>query len=44
MLAAGAPPAYLALGLLAGLLVIWRHRTNLQRLLAGTEPRVGGKT
>jgi glycerol-3-phosphate acyltransferase PlsY len=23
------------------LLVIWKHRTNLQRLLAGTEPRVG---
>ena len=44
MLAAGAPPAYLALGLLAGLLVIWRHRTNLQRLLSGTEPRVGSKT
>ena len=44
MLAAGAPPAYLALGLLAGLLVIWRHRSNLQRLLAGTEPRVGDKS
>lgn len=44
MLAAGAPAAYLALGLLAGLLVIWRHRSNLQRLLAGTEPRIGGKT
>jgi glycerol-3-phosphate acyltransferase PlsY len=44
MLAAGAPPAYLALGLLAGLLVIWRHRTNLQRLLAGTEPRIGSKS
>jgi glycerol-3-phosphate acyltransferase PlsY len=23
------------------LLVVWRHRTNLQRLLAGTEPRLG---
>jgi len=23
------------------LLVIWKHRANLQRLLAGTEPRVG---
>jgi glycerol-3-phosphate acyltransferase PlsY len=44
MLAAGAPAAYLALGLLAGLLVIWRHRSNLQRLLAGTEPRIGSKT
>jgi len=44
MLAASAPPAYLALGLLAGLLVIWRHRSNLERLLAGTEPRVGDKS
>ena len=26
-----------------GLLVFWKHRTNLERLLAGTEPRVGGK-
>jgi len=26
------------------LLVIWRHRSNLQRLLAGTEPRVGDKS
>jgi acyl phosphate:glycerol-3-phosphate acyltransferase len=26
-----------------GLLVFWKHRANLERLLAGTEPRVGGK-
>lgn len=25
-----------------GLLVFWKHRVNLERLLAGTEPRVGG--
>jgi glycerol-3-phosphate acyltransferase PlsY len=25
-----------------GLLVIWKHRANLERLLAGTEPRIGG--
>jgi glycerol-3-phosphate acyltransferase PlsY len=25
-----------------GLLVIWKHRANLERLLAGNEPRVGG--
>lgn len=25
-----------------GLLVFWKHRTNLERLMAGTEPRVGG--
>ena len=24
------------------LLVIWKHRANIQRLFAGTEPRVGG--
>lgn len=24
-----------------GLLVCWKHRTNLERLMAGTEPRVG---
>ena len=37
----GLRPAYLALALLTMLLVIWRHRSNLQRLLAGTEPRLG---
>ncbi len=26
-----------------GLLVVWKHRANLERLLAGTEPRVGAK-
>ena len=25
-----------------GLLIFWKHRANLERLLAGTEPRVGG--
>jgi glycerol-3-phosphate acyltransferase PlsY len=37
----GFRPAYLALALLTTLLVLWRHRSNLQRLLAGTEPRLG---
>jgi len=37
----GLRPAYLALALLTTVLVIWRHRSNLQRLLAGTEPRLG---
>ena len=31
--------ALLFLGL--GLLVVWKHRDNLERLLSGTEPRVG---
>jgi glycerol-3-phosphate acyltransferase PlsY len=34
---------YLALALLTSTLVIWRHRSNLARLLAGTEPRLGQK-
>jgi glycerol-3-phosphate acyltransferase PlsY len=35
------PLAYILLGLIGGLYVIVRHRTNIQRLLAGTEPRLG---
>lgn len=31
---------YFGLALLAGVLAIWRHRTNIQRLLAGTESRI----
>ena len=34
---------YLVLALLTSSLVIWRHRSNLQRLLAGTEPKLGQK-
>jgi glycerol-3-phosphate acyltransferase PlsY len=30
---------YLGFGLLVG----WKHRENIERLLAGTEPRVGQK-
>ncbi|MEB3261068.1 MAG: glycerol-3-phosphate 1-O-acyltransferase PlsY [Cyanobacteriota bacterium] len=37
----GFRPAYLALALLTTVLVLWRHRANLQRLLQGTEPRLG---
>jgi len=32
---------YLALAVLTTVLVVWRHRSNLQRILAGTEPRLG---
>jgi glycerol-3-phosphate acyltransferase PlsY len=32
---------YLLLALVTSVLVIWRHRSNLSRLLAGTEPRLG---
>ena len=31
------------LTLILALLIIWRHRENLARLKAGTEPRIGGK-
>jgi glycerol-3-phosphate acyltransferase PlsY len=37
----GFRPAYLALAVLTTLLVLWRHRSNLKRLLEGTEPRLG---
>jgi glycerol-3-phosphate acyltransferase PlsY len=39
----GLRPAYLALALLTTALVVWRHRANLERLLQGTEPRLGEK-
>jgi glycerol-3-phosphate acyltransferase PlsY len=34
---------YLLLALITTALVLWRHRSNLQRLLAGSEPRLGEK-
>lgn len=37
------PLPYLLFSLLAGTYVIVRHRGNIQRLLAGTEPRIGQK-
>jgi len=36
-------PAYLSLAVVAAVLVIWRHRSNIQRLLAGSEPKIGQK-
>ena len=39
----GLRPAYLALAVLTTVVVVWRHRSNIQRLLAGTEPRIGQK-
>ena len=29
-------------GMALALLVLWKHRANIDRLLDGTEPRVGG--
>ncbi|MCP9851121.1 glycerol-3-phosphate 1-O-acyltransferase PlsY [Cyanobium sp. Morenito 9A2] len=37
----GLRPAYLLLALLTTALVLWRHRSNIKRLLAGTEPKLG---
>ncbi len=34
---------YLALALLTTVLVVWRHRSNIERLLAGTEPSLGSR-
>jgi glycerol-3-phosphate acyltransferase PlsY len=41
MVALHQPLAYILLGLVGGSYVVIRHRTNIQRLWAGTEPRLG---
>ena len=43
MAAGSASNANLVMALVAMLLVLWRHRTNIQRLINGTEPKVGEK-
>ncbi|GAB4189952.1 MAG: glycerol-3-phosphate 1-O-acyltransferase PlsY [Coleofasciculaceae cyanobacterium] len=43
MIIAGQPLPYQLFAGAAGLYVIWRHRSNIQRVLAGTEPQVGQK-
>ncbi|MBE9181812.1 glycerol-3-phosphate acyltransferase [Oculatella sp. LEGE 06141] len=35
------PLPYQLMAIAGGLYVIWRHQTNIQRLIAGTEPRLG---
>ncbi|MBU7584017.1 MAG: glycerol-3-phosphate 1-O-acyltransferase PlsY [Nostoc sp. TH1S01] len=37
------PMPYILFGILGGLYVIIRHRSNIERLLAGTEPKIGQK-
>ena len=34
-------PAYFTLSIITMILVIWKHRTNIQRLIAGEEPKIG---
>lgn len=41
MVVTGQPLPYAVLGALGALYVILRHRSNIDRLLAGTEPRLG---
>ncbi len=38
-----APPAALATYGVITILIFWRHRSNIQRLIAGTEPSIGKK-
>jgi len=35
------PWAYAVYALVAAAMVVWLHQENIQRLLAGTEPRLG---
>jgi glycerol-3-phosphate acyltransferase PlsY len=37
------PTVTVALGLIAGLL-LWRHKANVERLISGSEPRIGRKS
>ncbi len=37
------PTAYIVFTAIGGAYVIWLHRTNIQRLLAGNEPQLGSK-
>ncbi|ABW29220.1 glycerol-3-phosphate 1-O-acyltransferase PlsY [Acaryochloris marina] len=43
MFVAKEPLAYVLFSITAGVYVVWRHWANIQRLLAGTEPRLGQK-
>jgi acyl phosphate:glycerol-3-phosphate acyltransferase len=43
MILLGQPLPYQLFAIAAGIYVIWRHRSNIGRLLAGTEPQIGQK-
>lgn len=32
---------YLGFGIVVAVIIVWRHQSNIQRLMAGTEPRLG---
>ena len=44
MAACSGSTANLLVALVAMVLVLWRHRSNIQRLINGTEPKVGQKS
>ena len=39
----GVPQAYVWAALLMSLLLVWRHKSNIKNLLAGTEEKIGSK-
>ena len=43
MALSGGSNAYVVVSLVASLMVLWLHRSNIQRLLAGSEPKIGDK-
>lgn len=43
MIAFGEPLPYIIFAVSAAVYVIWRHRSNIERILAGTEPKIGQK-
>jgi len=34
---------YVGMGVVVAVLIIWKHKDNIKRLVAGTENRIGGK-
>ena len=44
MVLTGASGASISVSVVASVMVLWRHRSNIERLIAGTEPRIGAKT
>ena len=43
MVLAGSSVASISVSLVASVLVLWRHRSNSERLIAGTEPQIGAR-
>ncbi|MFZ0100612.1 MAG: glycerol-3-phosphate acyltransferase, partial [Gemmobacter sp.] len=36
-------PQMIVLGVILAALIFWRHGANIQRIIAGTEPKIGKK-